>query len=282
MAEVQKSAFSLMSATLMLGDAFTDDVFSLQPALHSVGMVSQIAITQNSNINELMNGVEQVSVAARRTGVKSNITGNVFEMTAKNIMRAQSLAGSPIQVKRGHLTVAAAGSAASLTITSDPVPGEAASAIATLADIPSGAMLLLQRPGGETDYVFPTKSSAATTGTDPYTTAIAGAFAIPAGMSFPIGTLVWIVSAVGVDDMDAESLYCAKITGTLADYNRPVTYVAPKVRIVKGFQLSFNETQFTSMPWELQPVMLSATEVGSVTRGSEFGTRKAGLAYVGA
>lgn len=283
MADVKKSAFSLSSATIMLGDAFTDDVFGLTPAANSVGMSSEVSIGIDSSITELLNGVQQVSVDAKRTGMAASITGNVFEYTAQNLMRAQAMSGSATTVKRGVLSAAAAGGAVSLTINSDPIPGESTSAITNLSDFPVGSILLIQRVGGEQDYVFPTKTSAAATGTGsgPYTVPIAVPYAIPAGMSFAIGARVWIVSPVGVGDMDADALFCAKITGTLSNYDRPVTYVAPKVRMVKGFQINFNETAYSSMPWEMKPLVMSVGEVASNPRFADIGTRRTGLLYVG-
>lgn len=283
MADVQKSAFSLSSATIMLGKAFTDDVFALRPDKDSVGMVSEVTVPVESSVTELMNGVQQVVVDAKRTGISASITANVFEMTAQNFMRAQSMSGAPsVTVKRGKLTAPLSAAAVSLSITSDPIPGESTSAITALGDIPSGSDILIQRPNGEGDYIFPTKTSGAASGTDPYTVPIAGAYAIPTGMTFPAGSQVWIVSPVSVGDLDADDLFCVKITGVLSNFNRPVTYIAPKVRVVRGFQLAFNETQYSSMPWELRPLVMSAGEAASQSRLSEVGTRRVGKLYVGA
>lgn len=278
MADVQKSAFSLSSATIMLGRAFEDDVFALTPEKDSVGMVSEVSIGIDSSITELLNGVQQVAVDAKRTGVSSTITGNVFEFTAANFMKAQAIGGTPLPVKRGLLTASAAAGGTSLSISSDPIPGEASSAISSLSDIPSGSTLLIQRVNGQTDYVFPAKTSAAATGTGsgPYTVPVT---AIPAGMSFEAGSRVWIVHPVSVGDMDADALFCAKIVGTLSNYDRPVMYIAPKVRMVRGFQLAFNETAYSSMPWEMRPLNMAAGE--TTGRLAEIGTRRSGLLYVG-
>lgn len=282
MADVQKSAFSLSSATLMMAPAFTTDVFSLTPSANSVGMVSEVNVSVDSSVTELLNGVAQVTVDSRKTGVKAAISANVFEMTAANFMRAQSLASStPISVKRGKLTAIAAAGAVSLTVSSYPVPGEASSAISTLGDIPAGSTLLIQREStGEIDYVFPTMSSGATTGTGPFVIPIASPYVIPANMSFAVNDTVWIVSPISIASSIDDELFGVKITGSLTNFNRPVTVVFPKVRISKGFTIAFNETQYSSMPWELQPIILSAGEISG--RLSEIGTKRPGLVYVGA
>lgn len=281
MADVQKSAFALSSATVMIAPAFTTPVFDLTPAQHSVGMAQEVNITVDSSVTELLNGVAQVLVDSKRTGVRSSISANVFEMTAQNFMRAQANAGTPVVMRRGVLTAALAAGAVSMTINSDPVPGEATSAIATLADIPAGSTVLIQRPGGETDYVFPTITSGVATGgpgAGPYTVPIA-TYAIPAGMTFPIGSRVWIVQQIGVANQDNDDLFGVKIVGTLSNFDRPLVAVFPKVRIVSGFTLAFSETAYGSMPWQMGPLQLSAGE--AVGRLTQIGTRQPGLVYVG-
>ena len=282
MAEVQKSAFSLSGATLMIGRALVDDVFSLTPGAHSVGMAQEVRIVVDSSRTELLNGVSQSVVDSRRTGVRPSITGNVFEYTAKNFMRAQGLAGAAVSPKRGVLTAAADAAAVSLTIASDPIPGEANSGITAIGDIPAGSSILIQLADG-TDYVFPTKTSGAATAAAPnFTVPIAGDYKIPAGMTFPAGSKVWVVQEIGVASTAEDDLFCVKVSGTLSNFNRPVTYVAPKVRMVKGFEIAFSETQYGSMPWEMSPQLLSMGEVASLPRLSEVGTKRSGLVYVGA
>jgi hypothetical protein len=281
MAEVQKSAFALSEATIMIGRAFVDDVFSLTPEKHSVGMVSEVNVGVDSSLTELMNGVAQVSVDARRTGVSTSITGNVYEMTAQNLMRAHGLSGTATPVKRGKLTAPLAAGATSISIASDPIPGEATSAITATTDIPAGATILIQRGDGEQDYVFPTVTSAAATGTGPYVAAVDAAHGVPTGMSFPAGARVWVISPVSVGDIDADDLFCVKIAGKLSNFDRPMVYIAPKVRMVKGFGIAYTETAYGSMAWEMKPFLLSRGEAQSGNRLDEIGTRRTGRLFLG-
>jgi len=281
MADVQKSAFALSSATIMLGRAFVDDVFSLTPDKHSVGMVSEANIGLDSSITSLLNGVSQSEVDAKRTGVTTSITGNVYEMTAQNFMRAHAISGTAIPVKRGRLTVALTAGSTSVSIASDPIPGELTSSITAGSDIPAGSTILIQRGDGEQDYVFPTVTSAVASGSGPYVAALDNDHAVPTGLSFPVGARVWIVQPVPVGDIDADDLFCVKITGTLSNFDRPMVYIAPKVRIVKGFGVSFNETQYSSMAWEMKPLLLSRGEANSGGRLAEIGTRRTGRLFVG-
>jgi hypothetical protein len=278
-ADVQKNAFMLSSATLMIAPAFTTPVYDLTPALHSVGMVKEVAVVVDSSMIELTNGVAQATVDTKRTGVAASISGSVYEFTAQNMSRANALSGTTTQVRRGTLTAALSSAAVSLSINSDPIPGDTLSAVTGLGDIPAGSQILLQREDG-TDYVFPTKSSGVATGVGPFVVPIAGIYAIPAGMSFPIGTKVYVLPAIKVANMDADDLFGVKIVGTLSNYNRPVTFVAPKVKMVKGFNLSFSEGDYGGMPWEMKPLVLTAGE--ATGRLVDIGTRSCGDLYIGA
>lgn len=281
MANIQTPAFMLSSATLMIAPAFTTDVFALTPALHSVGMVRELSVNVDSSLIELKNGIAQALVDSRRTGVSAMISGTVFEMTAKNLMISSAIdPTASVVVKRGVLTTALAAAAASIVYNSDPIPGQAASAVTVVGDVPSGSTLVIQRIGSETDYVFPTVSSGVTTGVGPWTTPIAGGFAIPAGMSFPIGSRIWILTPLPVADTVADALFGVKITGTLSNYDRPVTAVFPKCRIAKGFNLSYAESDYGSMPWELSPLLLASSE--ATGRLLELGTTAPGRLFVGA
>lgn len=282
MADVKTNAFMLSSATLMIAPAFEEDVFALTPAAHSVGMVRDVAVPVESSQIELRNGIAQVLVDSKRTNVTASINATVMEFSASNLLYASSLIGSgPVAVKRGELTTKAEGEDESLVLKSNPVPGDSGSAITAIGDIPSGSTILIQRPGSENDYVFPTKSSgAATNGTGSYTVPIAGNYAIPTGMEFPVGSLVWIVTPVAVGSVDADDLYGVKITGTLSNFSKPVTAVFPKVRMVQGFNLSYTESEYGGMPWNMQPLLLSLPE--ATGRLADIGTRAPGTVYVGA
>ena len=271
----------LSSATIMMAPAFTTSVFELTPTSHSLGMARDVSIRVDSSMIELKNGIAQTTIDARRTGVSAAISATIFEMTTANIQRASALAsGTAPVIKRGVLSSAANAAAVSLSINSDPIPGEATSAITAVGDIPSGSTILIQRVGAETDYVFPTKSSGVATGTGPYSVPIAGDYVIPTGMSFPAGSRVWVVTPVGVADATADDMFGVKITGTLSNYDRPVTALFPKVRISRGFQLTFTETDYGSMPFEMTPFIMSAAE--ATGRLSEIGTNAPGIVYVGA
>lgn len=278
MADPQKNAFMLSSATLMLCPYGSTPVFDLVPATHSVGMAKEIAINVESGSIDLMNGVAQALVDSRKTNVNGSITGSVYEYTAQNFLYAQGISGTPVQIRRGVLTGNVAAAATSASLNSSPIPGDTASAITGLADIPSGSTIIFQ-DAANPDRVFPTKTTAATTGTGPYSITFSGNYAMPAGVAFVTGDYVWVVSEVGVADTSQDNLVSAKIVGTLANFNRPIVCVFPKVRVVKGFQLSFTETEYGAMPWEMRPLLLTGSE--ATGRLADIGTKRPGVVYAG-
>ena len=276
MADIQTPAFMLSSATLMLAP-FGTDVFSLTPALHSVGMVSDVAAMVESNDTKLLNGVSQAIVDARKTSSGTKITANVYEHTAANLLRAMSLTSTAGAVKVGTLTADVASGAVSLTLTSAPIPGQASSALIAATDIPSGATLVIQH-ATIPDLVFPTKSSgAATLATGTFTVPIAAPYAIPSTMAFPAGSTVWVLTDVPFGTTADYQFFCCKITGTLTNFSRPVTYIAPKVKIIKGLDVKWSEKAYSSMAWEIEPYQLAVSEVTG--RLAEIGTIAPGRLY---
>jgi hypothetical protein len=282
MAANRANAFMLSSATIMMAPAFTTPVFDMTPAANGLGMCRDVAFKVDSSMLELKNGISQSIVDARRTSVQASISAMIFEMTTANIQRAAAIANSGVtpQIKRGILTTALTGSATSVIINTDGVPGDVNSAITGVSDIPTGSTIVIQRVNGEQDYVFPTVSSGVATGTGPYTIPLGAGYAIPAGMTFPVGAHVWIVFPVIVAGAIQDDLFGVKITGTLSNYDRPVTAVFPKVRISKGFQISFTEADYGHMPFEMTPFLMSATE--ATGRLADIGVNAPGLVYVGA
>jgi hypothetical protein len=275
----KKNAFMLSSATLMMtkfGGAKT--CFDLEPASDSVGLSKEIAVVVDSSNLDLTTGVAQALVDSKKTNVQSQITGSIQEYSADNLLRAQGLATVARQPLRGKLKTATAGGAVSLTLNDNPIPGEAASSLgAAAAAIKSGDTLLIQHPTID-GYVFPCRATADSTyAAGDHTVAIAAPFAIPAGMTFPVDSIVWVVTEMEAGSTDQGDLFSIKIVGTLANFGRPVVYVAPKVQVVKGFNLSFTETQYGAMPWEMRGLVLAASE--ATGRLVEVGTKAPGRLY---
>lgn len=276
MPDVKNSAFLLGEATLMMAPyADAVSVFELTPDLHSVGMTRNVSLSEESDQIELRKGILQLLVDSRKSNVKTTLTAEVYEFSAQNIFYSLSQAKKGIQPKRGVLKTAVSGGDATISIGSDPIPGEAASAITAAADIPLGSTILIQVAGNGSDYVLPVRTTAAASGTGgTYSVTVA----IPTGMSFPVGSRVWIVNEIGVGSTEDQDYFKLKIVGTLSNNQRPITIVVPKVRVTKGFQISFDEGNYTNMPFEFAPYFLSASEISG--RLTEIGTTQLAKMYI--
>lgn len=269
-ASVKTNAFLLGEATLML-DAYSSaaSVFDLVPADHSIGMVRGVALTKENDKIDLRKGVRQLLVDSQESNVRTMLSAEVFEFNARNLYYSLSQAKTAAAVKRGVLKTTATGPQATITVNSDPIPGESGSAIAAVGDIPNGATLLIQRLGAENDYVLPVRVTAVTTvvGSDYTVTA-----AVPSGVSFPAGSRVWIVNEIGVGTTEVQDFFKVKLVATLSNNERPITIVIPKAKILKGFNMNFDEGNYTSMPFEFDPYFLTSSEVSG--RLAEIGTTK--------
>lgn len=269
---VKSGAFLLGEATLMMAPFGSTDVFAMDPATFSVGMVKNVMLSSTSDTIELRKGIQQLLVDSKKSNVKNTLSAEVFEFTAQNMLYAQSIGSqTPVAVKRGKLKNAANGAATTIVVNSDPLPGQAATGITAAADIPLGSTVLLQIPSslGDNDYVLPVRTTAATTASgQDYTLTVA----IPAGMTFPAGTKVWLVNEIGVGTTQEQEFFQLKIVGTMSANERPVTLIVPKCKVKAGFQLKFDEGSYQNMPFEFDPYFLSASEISG--RLAEIGTNR--------
>lgn len=273
----KQNAFMLSDAALMLCKYGATPVFDLTPAVHGVGLAKEIACVIDSSNIDLTAGIAQALVDSKRTNVQSTVTGTVMEYSAENLLRAQGFATGAVQPLRGKLNADAAAAAVSLTVVDNPIPGDAASTLGTVAAaVKQGETVLLQHPTIP-ELVFPALASADSTyAAGVHTIPIAGT-PIPAGMSFPANSIVWRLTPIAAGSTDQGDLFSVKIVGTLANFNRPVVYVAPKVQITKGFNLAFTTNEYGGMPWEMRALLLSASE--ATGRLAEIGTRAPAVVY---
>jgi hypothetical protein len=274
MPAIKNNAFLLGEATLMLAP-YSDatSVFDLNPSTHSIGLVRNVQVTEESDKIELRKGIQQLLVDSKKSNVRVGLSAEVFEFNAQNLMYSLSQARTAVAPKRGKLKNAVTGPAATFIVNTDPLPGESATGISVVGDIPNGATLVIQH-ATETDYVLPVRVTATTTVATLDFTVTA---AVPTGTSFPVGSKVWVVNEIALGDTTEQDFFKAKIVGTLSNNSKPMVVVLPKVKIMKGFALNFDEGNYTSMPFEFDPYMLNASE--AVGRLAEIGTSKMIHAY---
>lgn len=273
---VKNNAFLLGEATLMIAPFGDASVFELTPATHGIGMVRNVQMMQESDQVELRKGIQQLLIDSKKSNVRTTLSAEVFEFTAQNLLYSQSLNRTAVAPKRGKLKNAVTGPVATFIVNTDPLPGEAATGITAVGDIPNGATLLIQVVGDGNDYTLPVKVTAVTTvATTDYTVTAA----VPTGMTFPAGSRVWVVNEIPVNSTAEQDFFAVKISATLSNNERPVNVVFPKVKISKGFQISFDDSNYGSMPWEFTPYFMTTSEISG--RLSEIGTGQMGTTYIG-
>lgn len=274
MAAVKSNAFLLGEATLMIAPFGSTPVFELTPAAHSLGMVRNVSLSQESDNVELRKGIQQHLVDSKKSNVRTTLSAEVYEFSPQNLFYSQSLNRTAVAPKRGKLKAAITGPQATIVLVSDPLPGQASTAITAIADIPVGTTLLIQAAGADSDMTLPVRVTAATTmATGDFTVTAA----VPAGMTFPKDSYVWVVNEVPVGSTAEEDLFAVKMTSTMSNNKRPINLVFPKVKITRGFQITFDETNYGNMPFEFTPQFLSGEEISG--RLAEIGTDKMGITY---
>lgn len=276
-ADTKTNAYLLGNATLMM-TPFGNDPFALQPATDSIGMVKNIAMSVESDMIELRNGIQQILVDSQKSNVRTSLTAEVYEFSASNLMKAMSFNRNVVAPKRGKLKTALSGASAQATIVvnTNPLPGDPTTGLTVAGDIPVGATIMIQKADGNDDYVYPVRVTAATVlATNDFTVTVA----IPAGISFAAGDTVWVVNEIPLGDQGDQDYFSLKIAGTLSNYDKPVVMILPKVKVSKGFQINFSETDYGSMPFEFTPYYLTQTEA-AVGRMAEIGTKRTGYTYM--
>jgi len=254
MADVKNPKFVIGNATVMLAP-YSEDVFSLNPDEHSVGMVKAVTLEQQADQIMLKNGIQQLTVDTQKSNVNFTSTFEGYEFDARNLTYALGIAGSVVKRLRGRLTADAAADATTLTVESYPVANDPDSVIDAVGDIPEGATILLQNPENP-DEVYPVSVTAATVDAAPNYTVTTTAIPVAA----PTGWTVWVVNELETGSFEQDDYFCAKIVGKLSANDEPIVVVIPKLKVTRGFNLSFSETDYSNMPFELSPIVMTKAE----------------------
>jgi hypothetical protein len=253
MADVKNPKFVIGNATVMIAP-YSEDAFALNPTDHSVGMVKAVTMEQQSDQIMLKNGIQQLTVDTQKSNVNMTTTFEGYEFDARNLTYALGIAGSTVKRLRGTVDADAAADATTLSIASAPIAGDATTGIDDLGDIPSGATLIIQNPD-QKDEVYVVATTAATTGTGPFEATVE---ALPAAVK--AGWTVWIVNEIATGSFEQDDYFCAKIVGTLSANDEPIVVVIPKLKITRGFNLAFSETDYSNLPFELSPIVMTRSE----------------------
>lgn len=238
--------FLLGTATVMVGAQ--DDIFNLNPAAHSIGLVKNFTITADPQYTELTQGVKNTIVDSALTQNPVRCKMETYEATAKNIMYGLGLDGSTLTSTGLKYTPAAniAAAATTLTIATD-----------VHTTFLSGDWIAIKE--GD-DKVHIAKLSTNSAYSDPNTTLTFTGYAVPSGVTFTAAsTKVFKVALFAAGSKLDQPYLSAKIVGVLSN-NDIVTLLVPKLRVVNGFSLAFTTDQYGNLPFEFTPYELVSSD----------------------
>lgn len=236
------SNFLLSTATVMIGPLA--DLHNLNPAAHSVGLAKNFQMAFDPTYTELTQGITNNVVMSVRTSEAIRASFEVYEYTLRNIGYAAGLDASGVTFNQStgvFLTTTVANAAGTtVTVGSD-----------VSAQFPVGTYFFLQ--AGTDDQVHIAKVSAVAFATGVTTITFAG-FAIPTGVTFPVGSRVGVVKKIEVGSgVLFQPELAAKVVGILPKNNEPFTILLPKVKVTRGLNVAFDSANFTNLPFELTP-----------------------------
>lgn len=234
--ENKTNKFMLGTCTVMVGPMA--DLYDLNPAEHSLGLVKNFTTTTEAEYTELTQGVTNVQVASVKTASNTNCSMEVFEYTASNLAYALGLDGT-FATKTVVSTVDAEVTSGS---DFDVASGDG-------ANFAVGDDIIIINDNVD-DFVV-RKIDAISTDTitvnEPFGQTINAAAAVRQVNSLTIGS-----------DLP-QAYYSAKISGLDAEGN-PVVFLFPKIRVTQGFNVGFVTEDFGNMPFEFTLFKQAATD----------------------
>lgn len=252
--------FLLSTATVMIGPM--SDLHNLNPAAHSIGLVKNFQFQLEPGYTELTQGLTNSIVMSVRTSEVGSASMEVYEYTLRNLAYASGLDATGVayapQTGLYLSTASITAAATAIVVTGD-----------VTANIATGDTIFLQADASTgSDIVHIAKVSSATYSA-PNTTINFVGYAIPTGVTFPIGTRVGEVKPVQVGTgVLFQPELAAKVVGILPKNNEPFTILFPKIKITRGLNVSFASDNFTNMPFEFTPYSSVTTDPFYTTYGA--------------
>lgn len=248
--EAFTNAFMLSTATVMVGA--TTDLFNLNPAAHSVGLVKNFQITAEPTYTELTQGIKNNIVYSVLTQNPVRCTMEVYEFTSKNLAYGLGLDGSSLAATTSY--------AIKTGITGGAGTGTTG-VVFTAADLTTtfavGKWIEIQEAGTDKVHIARITSSSYATGDN---TVVFADHDVPTGLNFTTAAKVRVLNRLNVGSKAEQPYLAAKIVGIMPDGNTGLTVLVPKMRIVKGFTLGFQSDNFGNLPFEFTPYELVSTD----------------------
>jgi hypothetical protein len=237
--------FLLSTATVMIG-ALTD-LHNLNPDAHSIGLVKNFQISMDPEYTELTQGLSNAVVMSVRTNEPVRASMEVYEYTLRNLAYASGLDASGVSydaISGLSLSTAQITAGATAIVVSGDV-----SAVFTV-----GSTFFIQEDSSQNSDVVHIAKVSAVAYSAPNTTITFTGYAVPTGVTFPVGARVGKVVKVPLaSGVLFQPELAAKVVGILPKNNEPFTILFPKIKITNGLSVSFDSGQFTNLPFEFTP-----------------------------
>lgn len=242
--EAKTTNFMLGTAEVMIGPRSM--MHELNPADHGLGLVKNFNAEAQKENTDLGQGVQNVTVFTRTTGITSRASCEVYEYTSKNLAYALSLEGSNFQPIPGvPVTLTApstngADKTHTLVVSTPTLP-----AVAQVMVV--GAHVTLREPSNNNITLAKIQQ-------------VSPAIIVEVDVGdkiFPVGTEVQVCHVLAVGSSAESEEFAAKVVGQLAD-GVWVTLLYPRVRITSGMSMAFQTDNYGNMPFEFTPMRLVA------------------------
>lgn len=241
--EARSIDFLVGTATIMLG--LPADLRDFRPETHSIGLVKNVKLMAEATYIELTQGLRNSVVHSVKTGEPVRASAEVYEFNASNWSYALGFSGYNVGIPALN-----AGSATITTVEAlVPSGGILAPAdvtgyddftLSTVTNFAVGDYVLIQV--GHNDVVVPRR----------ITTIAGSVITVDApikNVAFSAGVTVNKCLVVSVGRKSEQPFLAAKIVGNMAD-GREIAIEIPKLRITKGFDITFQTSDYANMPFE--------------------------------
>jgi len=246
--EARSIDFLVGTATIMLG--LPADLRDFRPETHSIGLVKNVKLMAEATYIELTQGLRNSVVHSVKTGEPVRASAEVYEFNAKNWEYALGFSGYNVGIASTNVGSAVITAVENLT----PTGGILAPASSTgytnftltnTTNFGVGDYVLVQV--GINDEVVPRRIVANAVG------APVGSLTFDAPIkNLVIGNGVTVNKClvVSIGRKSEQPFLAAKIVGNMAD-GREIAIEIPKLRITKGFDVTFQTSDYANMPFEM-------------------------------
>jgi len=241
--EARSIDFLVGTATIMLG--LPADLRDFRPETHSIGLVKNVKLMAEATYIELTQGIRNSVVHSVKTGEPVRASAEVYEFNAANWSYALGFSGYNVGIPALNAGTATITTVEALVpsggiLAPADVTGYDNFTLSTVTNFAVGDYVLIQV--GYNDVVVPRR----------ITTIAGSVITVDApikNVAFPAGVTVNKCLVVPVGRKSEQPFLAAKIVGNMAD-GREIAIEIPKLRITKGFDITFQTSDYANMPFE--------------------------------